>query len=1458
MNNPSQIPTVRTSTGLLAAVSHAFTTRTRTRGAEYLASGAVRIEGADPRTVVASVRGSRDKPYICAIDFSQVELRTRLQVECTCPHFFEGHMCKHLYGSILAIDSAGIELVPSSALESRLDVVSYEANLSAEDDWFFTGEHAAPLPQANERPEWERKLTTLRRAAGDWRGMSAVELAIERSRKRQVVYRLDVAKSASLQSLVVSANELTAEGATPLPLLSRDLPTIADDADRHIVAMLAASPLSAAAAAEPGVTRGANDAPTASLIPSGYHDAALRSLTGTGRFEYVVDERRVPLAYDPGAAFTARAVIREEDGRYRLDLELYRPRGGANFDGGSSAGSSGLGGAANATTSGGAAGADGAKATNSAGAAGADGANATNSAGAAGADGANATQSDAVADAANATNSDSANGTNSDAAAKADPASATNSVDAAGADPANATNSDAAAGAAPANATNSDAAANADPANATNSDAAADAANATNSDSAAGADATNSDAAANADPANATNSDAAANADPANASQSDAAANADPANATNLDAGLTADAAGRNLGESTRGVTADAASGNLGEASASGLSADAANANGDGTDAGNANDRSTAAANADATGAANANAGNASVRTRITAGASIDATGAANADAGSANVGARTTAAANADGGDATARVDGEGSGDRSSAAGGALVPAALRPSTDPTEEVVLIRDVILVLPSGFVVVGDRIARWDAGAHDFARHLIDGEVITFERDEFEAFLEGLVEVPQLPPLVLPEPWRAELGAPSLSVAFLEPDKRGRSTRGAITFEYGASRFDSRSTESGWIDKEQHTVVRRDRDRERTMLEELGQLGVAAAAAFEDHQIEIDTSAVPTVARGLLKRGFAVEAEGRRLLSLTSADVRLASGEDWFDLTGTFQFGEHTIELPELLRAIRDRQGFVKLGDGTDGMLPEDWLVRFDALDRLGTRRKGNLRFAASQAALLDLLLLEQDTTTDERFQQLRSKIRGISGFRARHEARSFEGELREYQREGLGWMYFLQRIGLGGCLADDMGLGKTVQVLALFEARRRLRRRAQQRGPASLVVAPRSLIHNWIAEAHRFTPSLKIADYTGPDRWQIREALDSYDVIITTYGTVRRDIHQLEDYRFDYVVLDEAQAIKNANSLASKSCRLLLAEHRLALSGTPVENHLLELWSIFEFLNPKMLGGRRDFARLIKDKDGGGLDLIGRALRPMILRRTKEQVLEELPAKTELTLFVQQDEDERRLYTELLRHFKSSLEERIAEHGFDRSRVHVLEALLRLRQAACHPGLLDEKKRKKGSAKLDTLVEQLREVTAEGHKALVFSQFVQLLTIVKQRLDHEKIRYAYLDGSTTKREEVVREFQEEPECEVFLISLKAGGFGLNLTAADYVFILDPWWNPAVETQAIDRAHRIGQTKPVFAYRLITAGTVEEKILELHDKKRALASAVIDDANHLTGSLTLEDLELLLM
>jgi SNF2 family DNA or RNA helicase len=404
---------------------------------------------------------------------------------------------------------------------------------------------------------------------------------------------------------------------------------------------------------------------------------------------------------------------------------------------------------------------------------------------------------------------------------------------------------------------------------------------------------------------------------------------------------------------------------------------------------------------------------------------------------------------------------------------------------------------------------------------------------------------------------------------------------------------------------------------------------------------------------------------------------------------------------------------------------------------------------------------------------------------------------------------------------------------------------------------------PRSLVFNWRAEATRFTPQMRVLDHSGINRKRAADHFAGYDLILTTYGTLRRDAGYFKDVVFDYVILDEAQAIKNANTEAAKAARLLRGKHRLALTGTPIENRLAELWSLFEFLNPGMLGTAGVFRNLIAGSGASataiaeGRQTLARALRPFILRRTKQQVARDLPEKVEQTLMCDLEAAQRELYDELREHYRQSLLKTIDDIGIARSKIHVLEALLRLRQAACHPALIDPKRAKNGSSKLAALWEMLEEVLAEGHKALVFSQFTSFLKLFRKQLDESKVIYEYLDGQTRDRQQRVERFQTDEKCRLFLVSLKAGGLGLNLTAADYVFLLDPWWNPAVEAQAIDRTHRIGQTRQVFAYRLIARDTVEEKVLQLQQSKRDLADAIITADNSVIAKMTKEDLQLLL-
>ncbi len=693
-----------------------------------------------------------------------------------------------------------------------------------------------------------------------------------------------------------------------------------------------------------------------------------------------------------------------------------------------------------------------------------------------------------------------------------------------------------------------------------------------------------------------------------------------------------------------------------------------------------------------------------------------------------------------------------------------------------------------------------------------------------------------------------------------------------------------------------------SVLWRDLETEQTALALLAEIGLRPNPNGPDRMdLALPIKLVPECIRTLLAHGWVVTCDQAALHNPGPIKLSVSSGIDWFELRGSVHYdtadGPEDITLPQLLAAAKKGQSMVQLKDGSHGLLPQQWLDEMGLLTAISKVDDDHLSFRASQAALLDILLTQQPfVDVDAKFEAARQRIRRFQGIEPLQAGAEFHGQLRPYQEDGLGWLDFLRWLGVGGILADDMGLGKTIQVLAMLDTEYSNGKPDDAETPASdlppsLVVVPRSLVFNWVDEATRFAPQLNVLSYTGTDRHSLREVFADHHVIVTSYGLLRRDIAELRDFDFHYVVLDEAQAIKNATSQSAKSARLLRARHRLALTGTPVENHLSDLWSIFEYLNPGMLGSHTRFAKTlrqyskpsrplasqpVRDQARGepelvpapalppGLASITKALTPFILRRTKKQVLKHLPEKTEQTIMCQLEPPQRKLYDQLLQHYRTNLMKNLDDGGagtagqrLGQQTMMVLEALLRLRQAACHPGLIDPQRADEPSAKTDVLLDRLEDLIEEGHKALVFSQFTSMLSLVRKRLDEHDIVYEYLDGQTRDRKQRVERFQDDPDCPVFLISLKAGGLGLNLTAAEYVFILDPWWNPASEAQAIDRAHRIGQTRHVFAYRLICQDTIEQRISELQARKRDLADAIISGQENPLKNLTRDDLEHLL-
>jgi len=772
-----------------------------------------------------------------------------------------------------------------------------------------------------------------------------------------------------------------------------------------------------------------------------------------------------------------------------------------------------------------------------------------------------------------------------------------------------------------------------------------------------------------------------------------------------------------------------------------------------------------------------------------------------------------------------------------------------------------------LLLWNGWVIWSDSIARLDhSDSFSWISLLRMENRFEVPAEAGKEFVEGALEGREVPQLILPdELMYQEVCTPPVPELLVKPDQQNTAgaLRAAVRFLYQGKAIPMHEPGPGVFCKKEYKFLVRDEASESEAVDLLQQIGVRPARRshyMTDHPYEIASTKFSDAVWRLLSKGWQVKAEGKLFRSPGEMSMGVSSGIDWFELRGGCDFGGQSLDLPVLLRALQKGERTIKLGDGSVGVLPDEWLQKFAAMAGMGTIEEDHIRFKTTQAGFLDALLASQpEATCDETFLRMREELERFSSVKSMKSHPLFKGTLREYQEEGLGWLFFLQTFGFGGCLADDMGLGKTVQVLALLTAHHAKRDKTSS-GRPSLVVVPSSLLFNWRREAERFSPHLEVLEHSGIQRVRKPEHLRKFGVVVTSYGTLRRDISFIKDIEWEYAILDEAQAIKNEKTQASKATRLLQAKYRLALSGTPIENHLGELWSLFDFLNPGMLGTAgvfRLFAGDPRTSDEHAREMLRKALRPFILRRTKSQVAKDLPERMEETLYCDMPPTQRKHYDELRKHFQQSLLNRVEREGMNRSKIHVLEALLRLRQAACHQGLIDPERLPEESAKLDLLIPRLTEVAEEGHKALVFSQFTSFLSIVREKLDKKNIVYEYLDGRTRNRQDRVDRFQEDDDCKLFLISLKAGGLGLNLTAAEYVFLLDPWWNPAVEAQAIDRAHRIGQTRRVFAYRLIARDTVEEKVIELQKTKRDLADAIITADNSLIRSLTKEDLNLLL-
>ncbi|MFN3793691.1 MAG: SNF2-related protein [Chitinophagaceae bacterium] len=587
----------------------------------------------------------------------------------------------------------------------------------------------------------------------------------------------------------------------------------------------------------------------------------------------------------------------------------------------------------------------------------------------------------------------------------------------------------------------------------------------------------------------------------------------------------------------------------------------------------------------------------------------------------------------------------------------------------------------------------------------------------------------------------------------------------------------------------------------------------------------------------------------------------STKIYISSHTDWFDAKVEIHFGEQKVTVADVKKALANKQQYVQLDDGTLGILPEEWIRKYSLLFKVGEGKASHLKLSKYQFSVIEELYQQRDE--EELFFKLEEKYEKLKEF---HEIKSIpapqhlEPILRPYQISGFQWLNYLREVEWGGILADDMGLGKTVQALAFLHHLKQ-----QNKTLKALVVCPTTLMFNWSNEIRKFTPELRFYVHHGGARTKEDLHQNEVDVIITTYGTLRSDIKHFLEMDFDYVVLDESQAIKNPSSKVAKAACLLKAKNRLCLSGTPLQNNTFDIFAQMNFLNPGMLGSmeffKQEFAVPI-DKFGEKeqKEHLRKLLYPFILRRTKEQVAQDLPEKQEMILFCEMAEEQRKIYDAYRNDYRDRIMGVVEDQGIQKSQLTILQGLMKLRQICDSPAIMREQDGEKYpnvSVKLEELGREITE-NISNHKALVFSQFLGMLALIREKMKELGVDYEYFDGSTTAadREKAIKRFQEEDNCRVFLISLKAGGVGLNLTAADYVYIVDPWWNPAVEQQAIDRTHRIGQTKNIFAYRMICTDTVEDKILKLQERKRALAKDLITDDEGFVKSLTREDVEYL--
>ena len=684
---------------------------------------------------------------------------------------------------------------------------------------------------------------------------------------------------------------------------------------------------------------------------------------------------------------------------------------------------------------------------------------------------------------------------------------------------------------------------------------------------------------------------------------------------------------------------------------------------------------------------------------------------------------------------------------------------------------------------------------------------------------------------------------------------------------SLSFKYGKYKFGGESKSTGVVfenDRGDYKFYRipRQTAEEKNYVVHLQKLGLPVKGVVCSLYKGLAFSWLNENRGSLLNLGFEVsqpdQHDKKYFVGKAVMELEVRENIDWFDIYAKILFGDFEISFKELRKLILRKKVEFKLPNGEIAIIPEAWLVKYKDLFMMseseGSKEKPILR-------KYHLHLLQELSHANLAKVTISERLRGLESFQGIKNyppPKNFKGTLRPYQKAGYNWMMFLNEFRLGGCLADDMGLGKTVQTLALLQAEK-------EKGEpmTSLIVMPTSLIYNWAQEAKKYAPQLRALMYTGAQRNKDISQFGKYDIVLTSYGVTRLDIDLFEKFAFHYCILDESQVIKNPSSNIAKAVLRLKARFRLTLTGTPVENSTMDLWSQMTFINPGILGIHAYFKKeyqvpIEKKADEARAQKLNTIIKPFVLRRLKSQVAFDLPEKTENIYYTNMTPEQESRYEEAKNYYRGKILKQIEAEGFEQAHMTILEGLSKLRQLSNHPHMIDPSY-SGDSGKMEDVSHMIDNAVLEGHKILLFSQFVKHLTLFRDLLHKKGISFAYLDGATSEKERAhqIDRFNKEEAIKIFLISIKAGGLGLNLTQADYVFILDPWWNPAVEAQAIDRAHRIGQKRKVFTYKFITRNTVEEKILRLQNHKQKLSDSLIHADESIMKNLTREEALLLL-